>query len=340
MDYRAEAPDIVRRFLTYIEAIKGKSAKTAREYYLDLRLFLRYMKKLRGLEPWDKPFEEVSIADVDEAFVAKITLNDIYDFLNFLTRERPTQPNSKNTGYGLGAAARARKVAAIRAFFKYLTSKAMVLKENPAAELDSPTIKKGLPRYLSLDESRTLLDSVDGENEVRDYCILTLFLNCGMRVSELAGINLQDIKDDTLRVTGKGNKERTVYLNDACLAALDAWLQERKKIAPQGENALFVSRLRKRISVPTVKWLVKKRIQEAGLDASKYSAHKLRHTAATLMYKNGVDVLALQEILGHEQLNTTKIYTHVENADLRRAVNANPLSGMVRKKDKDRKEKE
>lgn len=335
MDYRLEAPDAIRRFLTYTETIRGKSSKTTEEYYLDLRLFFRYIKKLRGLVPPDADFETISVADVDIAFVNTVTLSDIYDFMGFLGRERPIRQNSPLTGYGLGAAARARKVASLRAYFKYMYSKGNFIDSNPAADLDSPKIKKSLPKHLTLDESVSLLESVDGLNATRDFCILTLFLNCGLRVSELVGIDLGDIKDDTLKVTGKGNKERIVYLNDACLSSIADWLADRRQLAPSSERALFISKRRVRISPSTVKWLVKKRLGEAGLARENYSAHKLRHTAATLMYQNGVDVLVLQELLGHEQLSTTKIYTHVDNTDLRVAAKANPLSGEIRRPGKD-----
>ncbi|MBR6740739.1 MAG: tyrosine recombinase XerC [Clostridia bacterium] len=330
MDYRLEAPDVIRRFLTYTETIRGKSRKTVEEYYLDLRLFFRYIKRLRGLVPPQTDLDEIPVSDVDISLVRGITLSDIYDFMSFLARERAVHQNSTLTGYGLGAAARARKVASLRSYFKYIHSKEHLIDENPAAELESSKLKKSLPRHLTLEESKNLLNSVDGDNAERDFCILTLFLNCGLRVSELVGINLSDIKEDTLRITGKGGKERIVYLNDACISALLSWVTARKELAPSHEQALFISRLRTRISPSTVKWLVKKHLGAAGLSGENYSAHKLRHTAATLMYQNGVDVLVLQQLLGHEQLNTTKIYTHVDNSDLRIAAKANPLSGEVK----------
>lgn len=334
MDYRAESPEILRRFLTYTETIRGLSKKTTEEYFFDLRLFFRFIKRHKGLVQNDIPFDEISIADVDEKLLEGVTLMDIYDYMAFLSREREfLRPGEKATGRpGIGAAARARKVASLRSFFKYITSKAMILKHNPVAELDAPKLKRALPRYLSLDESMALLSGIKGENSERDFLILTLFLNCGLRVSELVGINLDDIKNDTLTVTGKGNKERVVYLNDTCLAALEAYLPVRRKLVPDSEPALFVTERKKRISPVTVKWIVKNRLREAGLDAEKYSAHKLRHTAATLMYQNGVDILTLKEILGHKNLNTTQIYTHLSGEDLRRAANSNPLAKVKRAK--------
>ena len=323
----ADAPDVLRRFLTYVETIQGKSPRTAEEYYLDLRLFLRYLKRQRGLVPPETELAEIDIRDVGAALLKTVTLMDLYDYMSYLSRERTENHHGEKTG--IGSAARARKAVSLRMFFKYLTKQEMLLDDNPAAMLETAKIKKALPRHLTEEESVALLTNVDGENAARDFCILTLFLNCGLRVSELCGINVQDLRDNgTLVVTGKGNKQRTVYLNDACRAAVEAYLPERAKHAAPAERALFVTRRKTRISAMTVKWLVKKRLGEAGLDTDQYSAHKLRHTAATLMYQNGVDVLALKEILGHEQLNTTQIYTHVNSDILRKAAESNPLSSF------------
>ncbi|MDR0446044.1 MAG: tyrosine recombinase XerC [Oscillospiraceae bacterium] len=320
MDYRAQSPEILRDFLAYHETIKGHSKKTVDEYFLDLRTFLRFMKlrKNPATKNNDAPepsvFDELPIKDVDLKLIESITLSDVYEFLTYLTRER-----------GLTAASRARKIAAIRSFYKYLTIKTKQLENNPVIDLDPPKQKKTLPRYLTLEESKQLLGSVSGKNRERDYCILTLFLNCGLRVSELAGLNLSDIREDSLRVLGKGDKERVIYLNDACAAAINAYLQIRKNIE-KDQRALFVTAKHGRIERSTIHRLVKKHMLIAGLDATKYSSHKLRHTAATLMLKNGVDVRTLQELLGHENLNTTQIYTHVESEALRQAAERSPLS--------------
>ncbi|MDR3206919.1 MAG: tyrosine-type recombinase/integrase [Oscillospiraceae bacterium] len=326
MDYRLESFPLLREFLTYHETIRGHARKTSDEYFLDLRAFFRFLKRQRGLVPTDAKLEEIPIGDVALPLVASVTLTDVYEYMAYLARERANQPNSPNTGYGLGTAARARKVAAIRSLYRYLTAKAHLLSENPVQELDSPKIKKTLPRYLSLEESLRLLSTVEGPQRDRDYCILTLFLNCGLRISELAGLNLADVRDDTLRVVGKGNKERLLYLNDACREALRRWLTIRATLPSLDKQALFLSHLHRRISVKGIHFTVKKRLQAAGLDTDLYSSHKLRHTAATLMLQNGVDVRTLQELLGHEHLNTTQIYTHVEDGELRAAARANPLS--------------
>ena len=331
MDYRTEAPPILRDFLVYHETIQGHSHRTVDEYYLDLRNFFRFLKQNKNLVSQNAPLDDISIADVDLPLVRDVTLTDIYSYMNYLSRDR-----------GLNNTSRARKVATIRSFYKYLTNKAKLLETNPVQDLDSPRLKKSLPKYLNLEESMDLLDNVDGKNSNRDYCILTLFLNCGLRISELVGLNTTDVRGDQLRVLGKGNKERMLYLNDACQRALTDWLDERSAMTLVDQNALFVTlQNRRRISTAAVHKLVKKHLSAAGLDSTQYSSHKLRHTAATLMLQNGVDVRTLQEVLGHDHLNTTQIYTHVDNEDLRTATKANPLGGVrQRKKSKQEKESE
>ena len=322
LDYRTEAPPILRDFLVYHETIQGHSRRTVDEYYLDLRNFFRFLKQSKNLVPKDTPMDNISIDDADLALVRDVTLTDIYSYMNFLSRDR-----------GLNNTSRARKVATIRSFYKYLTNKAKLLEANPVQDLDSPRLKKSLPKYLNLDESLDLLDHVDGKNASRDYCILTLFLNCGLRISELVGLNKTDVRGEQLRVLGKGNKERMLYLNDACQRALEDWLTERDSLTLVDQNALFVTlQNRRRISTAAVHKLVKKHLAAAGLDSSQYSSHKLRHTAATLMLQNGVDVRTLQEVLGHDHLNTTQIYTHVDSENMRTAAKANPLGGVKQRK--------
>lgn len=322
LDYRTEAPPILRDFLVYHETIQGHSRRTVDEYYLDLRNFFRFLKQSKNLVPKDTPMDNISIDDADLALVRDVTLTDIYSYMNYLSRDR-----------GLNNTSRARKVATIRSFYKYLTNKAKLLEANPVQDLDSPRLKKSLPKYLNLDESLDLLDHVDGKNASRDYCILTLFLNCGLRISELVGLNKTDVRGEQLRVLGKGNKERMLYLNDACQRALEDWLIERDSLTLVDQNALFVTlQNRRRISTAAVHKLVKKHLAAAGLDSSQYSSHKLRHTAATLMLQNGVDVRTLQEVLGHDHLNTTQIYTHVDSENMRTAAKANPLGGVKQRK--------
>lgn len=311
-----DAPEIIKTFLVYLETIKGKSPGTVSEYFLDLRTFFRYIKMRRGLCPQDAEPETIGIDDVDLPLVASVTLTDIYEYLYYIARGRK---NSVTT--------RSRKISSLRSYYKYLCEKTGTLKENPTRNLETPKRKKSLPKYLTLEESMEFLSHIDGEYRERDFCIMVLFLNCGMRLSELVGIDLADIHENTITVTGKGNKERTVYLNDACLSALAAYKAVRPHEGVVDKNALFLSRLKKRISPKTVQWVVKKSLAAAGLSDKGYSTHKLRHTAATLMYQKGhVDIRALQEILGHENLSTTEIYTHVSNEQLQKATDSSPLA--------------
>ena len=332
INYQTDAPDILREFLAYHETVKAHSKRTVDEYFLDLRNFFRYLKQVRDPLLKDLPLDQINIMDVDLDFVASVTLTDIYAYLTYLSRDRAQHHNSSNSDYGLSASSRARKLATIRSFYNYLTNKKHLLRENPVKNIDSPKLRKTLPKYLTLDQSTELLDAVDGKNQERDYCILTLFLNCGLRISELIGLNLNDINEDTLRVLGKGNKVRILYLNDACQDALNTYLAVRRPITGRDANALFLSSRNERVSRSTVHAMVKKRLTAAGIDSSEYSSHKLRHTAATLMLQNGVDVRAVQEVLGHDHLNTTEIYTHVDNEGLRVAAKANPLSRVKKKK--------
>lgn len=326
IDYRKEAPEILRDFLSYHETIKAHSQRTVDEYFLDLRNFFRYLKMSRDSSLKGRPFREIDIMDIDATFIRSVTLTDVYGYMSYLSRERPQRQNSRRTGYGLSAASRARKISTIRSFYGYLTNKVHKIDQNPVKELDSPKLRKNLPKYLTLDESLRLLDTVGGTNRERDYAILTLFLNCGLRISELCGLNLADIQGEALRVLGKGNKVRMVYLNDACMDAIKEYLTVRHPVEGRSQDALFLSSRGGRISKSTVHISVKKHLAAAGLDAAQYSSHKLRHTAATLMLQHGVDVRAVQEVLGHDHLNTTEIYTHIDNEALRIAAKANPLS--------------
>ncbi len=343
MDYCQDSPQLLLDFLSYHETIKAHSQRTVDEYYLDMRNFFRYLKRQRDPSLAGKNLDEIDIRDIDIVFISRITLTDIYSYLTYLSRDRVQHQNSENSNKGLNSASRARKLATIRSFFNYICNKRHLLEENPCKDVDTPKQMKSLPRYLTLNESLSLLESVDGANRERDYCILTLFLNCGLRISELIGLDITDIHGDALRVLGKGNKVRVVYLNQACKDALAQYLTVRRPITGKDKNALFLSAQNKRISRSMVHALVKKHLSAAGLDSEKYSSHKLRHTAATLMLQNGVDVKAVQEVLGHEHLNTTEIYTHIDNEALRVAAKANPLSHVKMKgkmKDTDSKKAE
>ena len=325
-DYWLEAPPILQEFLNYHESILSHSAKTVDEYFLDLRAFFRYLKLRRDPSLAQTPFQEISILDVDLDFVAQTQLSEIYGFLTYLSGGAQAGKAESST--------RARKCAAIRSFFNYLCVHARQLETDPTQALNNPKLRKTLPRYLSLSESLQLLEAVSGPNEIRDYCILTLFLNCGLRVGELVGLNVQNVRDDTLRVLGKGNKERQLYLNEACLSALAEYLAIRPqpKDDPRHKDALFVSRNKTRLTTRAVENIVQKAVTQAGLDPN-YSPHKLRHTAATLMLNNGVDIRTLQDVLGHENLGTTQIYTHISDANMKMAVDANPLAKVKKQEE-------
>lgn len=328
MQRYSDCPQVLREFLIYHENIKGQSPLTISEYYLDLRMFLRFIKLMRCDMPINTELDNIDIKDVDLAFIQDIDTSDIFDFLSYLANDRQTNSEHAAPEYGISASSRARKLSAIKSFYKYLTVRTKQLTENPVADLEYPKIRKSLPKYLTFEQSASLLQAVSGQNEKRDYAILMLFLNCGIRRSELVGLNLTDVYEDRIRVVGKGNKERFVYFGAACRKAIDAYLVERNQKVLSDNRALFGSRDNNRISVTAVHRLVKKALLQAGLDSTQFSAHKLRHTAATMMLSGGVDVKTLQEVLGHENLNTTQIYTHIENTELKIAAEANPLSKL------------
>lgn len=324
----SDSPQILRDFLTYHENIKGQSPRTISEYYLDLRMFLRFIRLMRNDMPMSTPLEDIPIKDIDIDFVGSVTTSEVFDFLSYLANDRPLNPDSTYTEYGIETASRSRKLSAIKSFYKYLTVRTKQLQENPVADLEYPKLRKSLPKYLTLSQASALLQAVSGQNAKRDYAILMLFLNCGIRRSELVGLNLTDVYEDRIRVVGKGNKERFVYFGSACHKAIEDYMEERNKLVLTDNRALFASRNGNRISVTAVHRLVEKALLKAGLDATQFSAHKLRHTAATMMLSGGVDVKTVQEVLGHENLNTTQIYTHIENTELKLAAEANPLSKL------------
>lgn len=309
-------PSLVYKYINYLSGIKGKSDLTVLEYASDLRMFFRFIMRFRMLCDKSVPFDEINISLLSDDVICDVTLDEAYAFLTYCRKERKNDNN-----------ARARKAVAIKRFYRYLEVNGYI-NVNKIAFLESPQVKKSLPKYLSLEQSLKLLDSVDGKNKERDYCMLTLFLNCGLRLSELIGINISHIRDDnTLIVIGKGNKERTVYLNESCLSAIEQYLAVRPKDGVVDRDALFISNRKTRISKQMVQKTVEGYLKKCGLDGMGFSTHKLRHTAATLMYQYGnVDPLQLKEILGHENLSTTEIYTHVHNEQLKQAVDSNPLN--------------
>lgn len=320
-----DLPELVRQYLFYITTIKNRSPRTASAYAVDLRNFFKFYKLYKTPKKNnDIDFEHIKIDDIDIDLIKQVKLLDVYEYLNFVMQE-------KNNS----AKARARKVSSIRGFFKYLTINLCVIKENPVEHLEMPSLKKSIPKYLSIDESKELLKSKSlskSENKFRDYCILTLFLNCGMRLSELVNINLGDIKIEagSLKLLGKGNKERIVFLNEACISSIKDYIEkERSNIKViKNTEALFLSiRTGNRLGARQIQKIVQASLRDAGLSGKGYSPHKLRHTAATLLYQHGkVDILVLKELLGHVNVGTTEIYTHISNDMIKEAVIKNPLS--------------
>lgn len=324
-------PEVIRTFISYKRTIQNRSALTVYQYEHDLKSFFRFIIASRaGMD-----FSEISsvcLESVDCKLIASVKTEEVYEYLMYLAQNRSN-----------GAAARARRLSAIKSFYKYHNVKSRTISVDPVKNVDSPSIRQALPKYLTLEEAEALLDSVDSSSPTyrRDYCMLTFFLNCGMRLGELVGINLRDIRDDMSRLTvkGKGSKMRVIYLNDACREALTAYLKVREtsffkgyKVSIKDKDALFLSSRGLRVCRQTVQHIVDKHLRTAGLGNRGFSTHKLRHTAATLMYESGhVDVRALKDILGHEQLNTTQIYTHLSDETLQRAMDLNPLSKKKKK---------
>ena len=321
---REKNPDYINSFLDYSITILNKSPNSVKEYNYDLTNFFRFIMIRFNMTNEEDP-EKIDITKFTKDDLRKITLEDIHSYISHLAIDNRAK-----------ATTRARKISTLRIFFKYATVKEKLLDVNPAQNLETPKLEKRMPKYLSLEQSQKLLkvaDSTDNRNYKRDFAITTLFLNCGMRLSELVGINIRDIDFDENKMTviGKGNKERTIYLNKACLNAVESYLEVRPKdgVKFDSRDALFLSERKERISNRTVQYIVKQELRKSGLDINKYSVHKLRHTAATLMYKYGnVDIRALQELLGHESISTTEIYTHVDNSQIRKAVESNPLANM------------
>lgn len=327
-NYREDAPDYLIDFLDYTGTIKNRSLLTIKNYYCDLRLFFRYLKVQRNPELKNEDFSQIRISDIPESYIKSVTLSDILGFLTFTSDKRENHQK-----------ARARKAVSIRQFFKYLTDNKGWFEVSPAAKLQLPSPKNALPKHLTIEQANQLLaecSEINDWTDLRDYCMITFFLNCGMRLSELVGISVTDYIQSTdpktnqkysfLKVLGKGSKERIIYLNNACVSAYEAYMKVRPQV--RGEKALFLSSRNKRISNRRVEQIIEEKLMRSGLSGYGFSVHKLRHTAATLMYQNGVDVRVLKEVLGHENLNTTQIYTHVSNSQIKQAMDQNPLSDI------------
>lgn len=316
---KTKLPKIIKDFLIYLSAIKGKSPRTRKEYEYDLVLFFRFHKAVQN----DLPIEELHTVEIDDVnidLIKEITLEDLYLFLEYCQEQRGNSPY-----------ARARKSASLKSFFKYLTGKRRMLDYNPAEELESPKIGKRTPVYMNMNETQQFLTGIKrNKHYYRNYCMMMFFLNLGIRVSELCGINLSSIQGDALHITGKGDKARTVYLNQTCITALNQYMNtERNEVKNISEpDALFLSQKGTRITRRTIETIVKQINEASGLAKEKLTPHKLRHTSATLMYKNGADIRSLQHILGHSSISTTQIYTHVEDEQIRSVIQNNPLNAV------------
>lgn len=320
LDEINDIPDILMEFLEYHSTVRGHSDRTVAAYYMDLKILFRYLKRRRRLVDPQTPFNEIDITDVDLDFIESIRIEDLYRYQSF-------SPEMSGSRHALSAASRCRRTSSVKSFFNYLTVKRHLLDHNICQELDMPKRQASLPRYLEEAECERLLAACEGPYGLRDYCILMLFLSCGLRISELVNLNVTDVYEDHVRVLGKGNKERVVFFGEGCREAIDDYLMVRdeEKLPDSEKNALFISQKGCRFGARGIQYMVEKKLKQAGLDASRFSPHKLRHTAATLMLKNGVDTRALQEVLGHSNLNTTQIYTHLDNAALHEAAMANPI---------------
>ena len=323
-------PRFLRDYANYLSAVEGKSEKTICEYLLDLRTFFRYY--IMDRDDLDIPIEEleaISISDLTMSDVAKIDTQIIVNFIAYTRNERKNNSSTRN-----------RKLSAIKSFFRHMHNKKHYIDRNPAADIDGIQKSKTLSKYLTVDEAVRLLEAVNSDTESktrqRDYSIIALFLNTGMRLSELVGLNVESFDPEItfVKVLGKGSKERIIYLNNAARDAVISYLRQRldPRFIHTSDHAFFLSARQQRISPKTIQWMVNKYLDLAGLGSKGYSVHKLRHTAATLMYQSGkVDIRVLKDILGHEQLNTTQIYTHLVSKNLEEAMDKNPLSDVILK---------
>jgi len=319
-----ECPYFLNDFFTYQRVVLLKSEKTIEAYKCDLRIFLRYLKVKKGDVPPDTPFNMIDISDIPLEYIKSLKKFDILQYLNYVASERDNTAKTRH-----------RKLASLRMFFKCMHRDLNLIENDPTKDVDYPKMHDHLPKFLTLDESINLLNNMNADDPfyLRDYCIVTLFINCGMRLSELVGLNLQDINLDerSMRLLGKGNKERIIHINDACADAIVSYLSERKP-SEKEPNAFFLSKQATRISNRRVEQIVDNALRDSNLDNRGLSTHKLRHTAATLMYQHGnVDPLMLKEILGHKSISTTEIYTHVSNEGLKTAMDASPLANIKNK---------
>lgn len=331
------APPVVQDFLSYLVGIKNQSRNTAYEYSIDLRAFFEFYltrhKNAAKDDSRDDAYLHMTIADVQN-----IDRIDIADYLYYMSNK------------GLAPATRARKLASVRAYFDYMCYKTYRLEDNPCEMVESPAFKRKLPVFLTEEDCLELLEAIRhslDKNTARDYLIITLFMCCGLRIDELVGVNVGDIRPyqesgaDGLQlvVTGKGSKQRTIYLPQLCIEAYHNYADKRPEPKDRREKALFISQKGQRLSHRAIERMVKKYFVKANLDATRLSPHKLRHTAATNMLNANTDIRVIQQALGHETLQTTQIYAHVSNASLREAFLNNSLAQRMNEREEQKTEK-
>ena len=308
-------PKLLRDFLIYLTTITGKSDRTRQEYEYDLTLFFRFLIAAQD----EIEMDAVDLSVITIEWIKEITLEDIYMFMEYCEKVRENKATS-----------RSRKVASIRAFFKYLKNKRNLLTYDPAEQLEKPKIGKRSPIYLTIDEAKNLVQATKQQQySVRDYAIVVLFLNLGIRVSELCALNLSSIKERYLYIVGKGNKERVLYINDACLEAIQHYLSSRKPYKGEGEEPLFTSQKGTRFTRQSIARIIKVINSNSISEKSLLTPHKLRHTSATMMYQSGADIRSLQHILGHTNISTTQIYTHIEDKQVQDVLTNNPFNNII-----------
>ena len=337
LQYQKNSPKFLNNFLKYKRFIEFEAKTTTDQLYFALRTFLRYIKlylydndKLETITRDE--FQIIDVSNVTIKDLKKINSFELEKYLKFLSDKLKNDNKTRN-----------RKLASCKRLFEYLYVNNLI-NYNPTKSMTSVRTEKRLPKYLNLDESKKLLSVTINSNQVnkiRNYAITCIFLNCSIRLSELTGINLSDIKIDktekTIRIHGKGNKERLLYLNAAVCEAIKAYIEVRPKLGKEFKdyNALFLSSQKKRISNRTVEQIIKDNLSKAlnkDLDVKEYKTHTLRHTGASLLYnENNVDIFILKRILGHKSLDSTQIYTHVSNKKMKEIMMNCTISSIIEK---------
>jgi integrase/recombinase XerD len=298
----------VTDFLDYCRTIKGLSDESISGYYNDLKMFFDYIKQLKK-------------KNITDRLIKNIELQDLHKFMTYLEKD-----------CGNNARTRCRKVSTLKSYFEYLQNVTKLIISNPSYSLRKPKVPKTKPVAMSIQECEKLLNSLDKDSYFyyRDRCILMIFLQCGLRLSELINIKVSDVQNIRMIINGKGNKERDAFLSESCIKSIDDYLEVRndEEVSEEDKEYLFLSREKNKISKRAVQSLVKKHMEDAGLDTNKYHTHSTRHTFATIAYDQGADIIKLSELLGHSNVNTSKIYITLKEEELREITNKNPLNKL------------